>query len=1000
MLKTQVLFLLLLCSLRIFPRPICTDRVISNNQYLTDIKFKQVPEKENWNSSNSNNQNPDYFSITIGAITEKDTLKQKSFWLASNADTLKIKNPANNLLSSITGHYPGVYISTSTGQYSGGSRVLIRGIRSLASDNQPLFLLDGVPVDNSNFSNVVDFSSGYSMGSMILDLNVWDIESIEILNPTQSTIYGVRGKNGVVEIRTKSGLYSNMFNLGVDYNSSVAVEGIDIYPKYQKQYGGGSSLNFETVNIDGQDYLTPQYRIDMSWGPRFDPNIKVLHWNAFDSWDSENYLNPKPWVYPKNDYRYFFNRGYDYQNNVQLHCSYHFFTLKASYTNNRNSGIYPNSSYTRNTFNINTNLKFKEIVKLFTGFTYIDNETEGRPYNMYKNLTGSIFQWTQTSVDYKALKSFKNPDGTQRTWNRISWDDPRPSYADNPYWASYNNLQNDYHHRYLFNAHAQINPFSWLSLNGRFGLDNYELTNQNHFAVGSTITSGYNIDKFDFGKIDYKVYVNLNKDFSKIGLKLDALAGISRGKKEVIAVGAGTIGGLIVPNIYSLSNSVGLISYYTKKTEDKVKGLFAQFSTNFKEYLTADVTIYQNKTIFFGDGKPLYAKSIELGFFPIRAFDIKSNTITGSRIYGNIAQYQDGANQIPMNSTIDPEIKPEKNNHIELGLDLEIFNRFNLGFAFFNINTVDGIMYIPRWGSGFIVRNFSDFRNSGVEFNFSGDIIQVSPFRWNFAFNFSRQSNRLDENKDISFVVLYNSIIAPTGQAFPKIYGTDYTRDSEGNILVDLFGNYLKSGSQTLGNVTPDFFGALINHFTFKNFQLDFLIDFQHGGHTYYSTYEWGMSSGILKETSRLNENGRNIRDDISAGGGVLIDGVYGYYDEDTRQTTYYDSKGNTVNEPVKNTTRITASSWAVNRPDVCNVFSTDYIKLREISLSYDIPLRSLPVVKDMKVSIFGRNLATLRASEHFDPEFIQDIYSFGSGYERTYMPSTRTYGLMLNLRF
>lgn len=937
---------------------------------------------------------------SVSKINQYDSLRKHDHFI--NHDTLfskrnysnEVKNSLQgNFISALTARIGGVKVSSASGHFAGGSRVTVRGLRSVTDNNQPLIVVDGVPYSNIDYSGLGLSVQGYDLGSMAFDLNLWDIDSIDILSPNQSTIFGFQGRNGVIRIQTQKHNYSEKLNIKINYNTLLSVESVSIYPDLQKKYGGGLTGLFELSNINGQDYLLPEYRYDESWGPKFDPSIRVLHWNAFDTWDSPNYLIPKPWVYPKNDYRSIFNKGVDFQNNIQIKATYRFFTLNASYTNRRNNGIYPSSKFSTNNININTSLRYRDFAKLFASFTYSDNETEGRVSinNYYNNPIGSLWQWNQTSVDFNDLKLFSNPDGSQRTWNRVSWSDPSPAYVDNPFWALKNNLQSDSRDRYFINSQIQLNPFKWLLLNGAIGYDTYKLKNQNRVAIGSVNLSRYGIDKFDFDETSLNFFALFHESFFNDKVSLGFKVCLFKTDGGIDIFGGETKDGLLVQNVYTLSNSINIASLYSMRMDKSFKGFYSEANMGFSNSLYMNLTFRNDKVDFLFDSYSLFSKGAELKYIP----KINSELLSRLEFFGRY-------NLIDNIFTSANDVNPEILKSVEVGVDISIQNLFALNISYYSAKTESGIIYFPiPWGDA-VPENMYNSTNKGLVLSLTGKPILTNKFKWITNLNLTHQTIKLIKlYQGIESVSMGYNLIMKNGESFPVIYGTDYVRDDKGNIVVNPNGHFAVTELKPLANVNPDLYGGFANSFEYGNFQMKILLDFQIGGNMYYSSYKWGLHSGLLNETTRNNELGNNIRDDIGSGGGVLIDGVYGYYNNSSRSITYTDAAGNAVASPMNNTTRISAVDWAKFGPDSRNVFSTDFIKIREISFGYIISTAKISPVKSIKVSVFGRNVYTwTNGNKNFDPEYMQLSSSNAQGYESIYLPSTRTFGCMLNMSF
>jgi len=943
-------------------------------------------------------------------LKDSTTNNAKSNARTISGNRLNIASPSNSL-SSLSGRFPGLQVTTATGNFSGGTRLTIRGLRSLLNDNQPLFVVDGIPYSNLDFSTGASGRGGYDMASMAYDLNLYDIDTISILTPNESAIYGYRGTNGVISIKTKHGKYSDSFNIGVNVNSTMSFEKVDIFPKLQKLYGGGSSGNFNTINIGGVDYLTPEYNIDESWGPKYNSNTKVLQWNAYDSWDDANYMKATPWVYPKNDYTSFFETGNGYQNNVSLNGSYKFIAAQVSYTNFQNTGIYPNSKQKRNNISVNSNIKVKQFANLYIGLTYVDNKTTGRPATGYSsnNVVAKMWQFSQTSLDYSALKSYINPDGSQRAWNRVSWNNSTPLYQDNPYWSRYKNVEDDSHNRYFFTTSLQVNIFKWLTGAGRLGIDKYDFDASNQIAVGSADESYYSYDKYSFKESNLDFSFNAFKRFFRNDYGVNAIVGYSTMNNKFEINGAHTNGGLVIPNVYSVSNSNLAATIYGSQFKKKTKSLYTNIELDYKKLVFINLIGRED----FMDGKldfssnPSKTKSIGISAILSNLEFLKSNRILSYwKVFASQTSYNiDSRTCKYLLQMPNPNLKNETQKISEIGTSISLFkNRLWIDASYYyNVNSDMTIFtpISPATGYDYKQVNIAEIVNKGVEVSISGYPIKSHNIEWSVALNIATLNNKvsslpegIDAVELASGALGQSELVACTGYSYPMIYGTDYVYDNKGNRLVSADGHqYIQSDYKPLAKVTPDFTAGFSNVITIKGFSISILVDMQKGGHMYYTSNMLGMSGGLFEETAVIN--GVDIRES-----GIVLDGVYG----DPGSYSYVDGNGNPSSVPVENSKVITAKEWGqgfYNGPTSQNIFSTDYIKLREVSLAYNVPVKFIHFIKGFRVSVYGRNLAVWgAATKNFDPEYQQMAGSNSQGIEGGYLPSVKTFGFALNMSF
>lgn len=978
------------------------------------------------------------------------------------------KTRSQNVVNSLSGRVSGVQITSASGQMGGGARIQVRGATSLTQGNQPLFVVDGVPLDNSDFSTGATGGGGYDYGNLGSDLNPDDIESVSILKGASATaLYGSRAANGVVMVTTKKGKAENQA-WGVSVNSSITWDKANILPVYQKEYGGGLTysdakggrLGFKHALINGKDYLLADYSVDESWGPKYNPEIKVLNWNAFDKWDTQNYMVEKPWVYPKNDYKSFFKTGVTYTNNVQLTGTTDKGAMRISYTNMNVTGIYPNSELERNTINFNGNHNFSKYLESWATATYVVSTATGRPETGYgdRNPVQKMWQWIHTSLDYKELSAWKNPDGSQRTWNRTAWNNAAVKYTDNPYWTRYMNYQNDRRDRLFGNTGMNLTFTPWLKLTGRVGVDFYTLKQEERLAIGSQAESQYKLYERSNYEVTAESFLTANKRFFDDKIGLSVIFGTSVNDRKWNATGGETVGGLVIPEIYNLTNSKTKATSYDRKTHKRINSVYGNVTFDYDRFVYIDLTARNDwsstlpqahNSYFYPSGNLSLAlseleaiKSLGwINYLKIRsgyalvgndtdAYNLK-NYFTAETPFGSDPRYS-----LPVFQAND-NLKPEKTYSWEVGVEGKFFNnRFGFDVSYFNKDTKNQIVPIQvsastGWANLWI--NAGKMTNKGWEFQLTGTPVQTKTISWDLTFNLSTLKNKVvDIAEGLDYLNLQNApfkvkIGAFKGMTYPVIYGTDFVYDDKGNKVLSPSGKYLASEVKPLTNVNPDFNAGLNNSVSIKLrngivVDASFLLDMQKGGHTYYTSYMWGMYSGILAESSVLNANGINIREAIrykyadgsegatwkagasSINGGVVLDGVYGAYDPLSGKVTYLNPDGTASPVPVKNGKAISASSYGegyYSGPDTQNIFKTDYLKLREVRVGVTIPNAWTGPIKGVRLSVFGRNLATWFADQqHFDPEYLQVAGSNAQGVEGGYLPSVATYGVGLNLNF
>lgn len=946
----------------------------------------------------------------------------------------------SNVVSALTGRVAGVQIKAASGQMGGGAKINVRGNTSLTGSNQPLFVVDGIPISNADYSYGATGGGGYDLGNLASDLNPDDIESMSVLKGASATaLYGSRAANGVVMVTTKKAKASQK-TFGVSVNSSVTIDQAAYMPQLQKLYGGGfvyegaGTLDgFLAATIGGKTYRLVDYATDESWGPKYDPNIKVLEWNAFDAWDTKNYLVERPWMYPENDYKTFFQNGVNYTNNIQIAKAGEDGTFRLSYTNSEITGITPNSKLSRNTISFSGTANMNKYLDGWASVNYVNNGATGRPETGYgdRNPIQKMWQWSQTQLDYQDLKAYLNEDGSQRTWNRTSWDDGTAMYTDNPYWSAYKNYQSDRRNRVYGNAGLNLKLTDWLKITGRVGVDYFNLAMEERFAVGSQATPEYYLDVREALETNMELFANFNKRFFSDKFGVSALLGTSSSDRKSWRTGGITVGGLVIPDLYNLSNSQVKATAYDSKSQKRINSVFGNVTMDWNQFIYLDITARNDwsSTLPAGNRSYFYP-SVNLSAVLTSLDALKDMSwLNFAKVRGGWAQVGNdtdpynlesyyaastggafGSNPRynPPTTMSNPFLKPESTRSWEVGLEARMLdNRVGFDVSYFQKDTYDQIVPVMISGaSGYasMYINSGHMSNKGIEVTMNLVPVKTKDFTWDMQLNLGTLENKVVEIAEgLNYLNLQNAPFrvksgAFTGASYPVIYGTGFVYDDKGNKLVNSStGYYAATPIKNIGNATPNFTAGLTNTFNYKGFDLSVLIDMQRGGHMYYTSYMWGMYSGIFEESAL--QNGKDIREN-----GVLIDSYYGKWDAAANKFVYTDATGAVTTTPVKNTKVLGAETYGAyhyDRNDEQNVFNTDYFKLREVRLGYTIPSKFTGPIKQLRVSAFGRNLAIWgEATKHFDPEYLQMAGSNAQGIEGGYIPSTRSFGFSLSFNF
>ena len=926
-----------------------------------------------------------------------------------------------NLLS---GKAAGVEVSRNT-NFGGSTNVVIRGNKSLTGNNQALWVVDGVPIDNtnSNTSSQAQGGGGYDYGNNISDINQEDIESINILKGAAATaLYGSRAASGVVMVTTKKGKKEDR-KVGFTFSSSLTVGTVDksTFPKYQTKYGSGYGI--------GSSFLDPDNKIptvdtsnDASYGDAF-TGQPVYQWDAFTQY-SKNFGQATPWTAAKNGPITFFKTAQTNTNSLSLEKATEKSSLSLSYVNTQQTGILPNSELKKNQLSarFSQNITDKLTANAYAAVTL--QNTMGRNSTGYNdNIMGNFRQWWQTNTDIKELRNVYNASGGQNiTWN---WADPTsteglvPAYWDNPYFTRYQNYSSDNRTRLFSYASLNYQITSWLSALGRVSLDTYKELQEERRAVGSLAsgfglspvdeTSGYQRFDNNFQEINYDAMLNFNKKFGD-NISLTGILGANIRRDDRENVLSSTIGGLVTPGIYALSNSRYALPFANElKYTKQVNGIYAQASLGYKDtyFLDASVRRDESSTLPKGDnvyvypavsGSVLFSNFINknwlnLGKFRMNYAEVGNdadalqliNTYTRSSNFNNEPMYT-----LP-NLNKNSNLKPERTKSFEVGLETSMLNR-RLGFdvTYYKTNSVDQIVSAAvSSASGFTnaVVNGGNIENNGLEIQITGTPVKTHDFSWDISVNWSNNKSKvISLPGGISNLQLASfqggvTTNATRNEAYGSIKGTDYVYTNGERTVDQNTGKYMitTTSDNTIGNITPDWIGGVRNKFTYKNIALGFLIDTQKGGDIFSLDMYYGLATGLYQETAA-----GTIRETGVLNAGVAPDGT-----------------SNTVIS--KNPGTYSNNYGYLAGPAKAFVYDASYVKLREVSISYNFPKKMFEgtFVNSATFSLLGSNLWIISKNlPYADPESGLSSGNKSRGYSIGSLPTTRDIGFNLTFKF
>lgn len=942
---------------------------------------------------------------------------------AQEVSSEKVSNTGSgNYLSGLSGRVSGLQVKQASG-IGASNNIVLRGYNSLTGDNQALIVVDGVPYSNNEPQIATTSDEGsFDLGNSGVDLNSENIASLTVLKgPSAAALYGSRASNGAILIETKKG-GPKRENIDVTIKSSTGVSYLNdnTIPKYQHQYGAGYTNSFQNLpnpfpNVSGSTIEAARTQADASWGPKFDPNVKVYQWDAFYK-DSPTYGQKTAWTDTEHGPRYFFKTGVNVENSVNVSGNLQdsgYFTF--GFNQKSQTGILPNSKVEDYKLNFKGGYDVTEDLTFSASANFSQTMGRARPGRGYNSYMTVIRQFGQTNVDYKKQKEAYFRSGKNQSWN-LGSDLNSILYDNNPYWDRYENYQTDDRKHLTGYGKVKYDVLEWLSLTARVAIDNTNQFVEKRVNKGSATLSKYTRRRAQLTEYNTDLLVNYNKQLTE-KLAIDGVVGANFRRDNNTGIYANTNGGLRVPRLYALSNSANPITF-PEETDSRlgVNGYFASLNVNYNDYLTVALTGRRDKSSTLPeDNNVYYYPSASVGFTFSEFLDadwLSLGKVRGSwsqvgktaPVFSLMDTYNRSSNfgSAPLYSIPDrrnnSDLKPEKTKAWETGLQLGFFNnRVTLDGTYYHQSSTNQIIPVPitpssGYNSKFI--NSGEIVNKGVELQLQARPVISESFSWNLAVNWSKNENKIVSLAPgidyYQFAGLQGggNIGAKQGGAFGTIRGSDFIYKN-GQRVVGSDGNYKVSSStnNVIGNQTPDWTGGISNEFSYNNFSLSFLVDVRAGGDIYTVDQFYGQNTGTLPITVGLNKRGNPKRDPVSSGGGILKDGV------------------NEDGSPNSNWAAVNFSSGYgyQSNPMAEYVYDGTYVKLRQATFSYNLPqglIERLGVFDSATASVVGRNLWIIHKNlPYSDPEQ-QTGGNRLVGYQNSVFPATRNITFNLKLNF
>lgn len=944
-----------------------------------------------------------------------------------------------NVTGALSGKVAGVQVNQFGGSVGASSRISVRGNSSLAADQQPLIVLDGVPIANDTQRSGDNTYKGVDYGSGLNDINPEDIESMTVLKGGSAALYGMRAGNGVILITTKSGKKGS--GVKVSYDGNFTIDRISTVPKLQNSYGQGNNgdewhwkhnapdLSYQEYAeqygfnwVDGSNGINDFY--DESWGPRLDAGLNLVQYDSNGQ--------KAPWISRPNNIKDFFQTGYSMNHTISLSANSEKSTTRASISYRDQKGTVPNTDQKRYSAQLNSFFKLNNYISYDMSASYTRTQSDNLVAQGYggNNPINSLFAWSGRQINMKTLKENWDQKDANGNYTYYNWN---TNYHMNPYFNVNENTNSYQRDRIFGKTSLYYQPFEFLKFEGRAGVDYYNSQSfERHYIDRSDWTKGgFTQINTKNTELNLDFIASFNKTFGDFNITAMAGANYRDLSWEDARIGATA---LTIPGVYTIANKDGAAYNLMDHSHRRSNSVYGNASIGWRNQLYVDLSARNDwdstiKDAFFypsASASWIVTESLPalkgdgsyLSFWKLRAGWAEIGSATSP--YRNRAYYYaatdafNGVAQI-YKSTVypNPDLKPESIKTWELGTEFGfLHDRLHFDLAYYHKTTTDQILNVRiPYSSGYssLLINAGKIENKGIELQVRGDILESKDgFNWSSTLNFSKDRSKVVE--------LYPGLTeygmgwtwgiatqAIEGEKWGELVGPGFDRvdeddvknglataDQIGAVKVNSNGLLRSKSAQRIGNVTPNFMMNWRHDFNIKNWGFGFLLDLRIGGDIWSQTMAHSYTAGVANVTA---ENGIRERDIV---GGVDV--------LKNEKVVMQDASGKWVT----NTIKTDAYSWFKADVSEYYVFDGSYLKLREAYISYNFPkelIAKTRYISNASVSLIGTNLWLMWVHSsntmRLDPEtggVSSD--SRGIGFEQAAVPSSRSFGLKLNLTF
>lgn len=903
-----------------------------------------------------------------------------------------------NLTNALSGVVAGLQVIRSSNGPAGSSKIILRGNNSLTGSNQPLIVVDGVPVDNfTGASNNDYWNPSLDMGNGLADLNADDIESISVLKgPSAAALYGTRAGNGVILISTKTG--KKQAGLGITLSSTLGFESIFTNPKLQQEFGQGSNAVYDPIG-------------GANWGPKI-AGQQVTNWAG----EKENLRG-------FDNLSNFYQQGVTQNHNLSFQQQYKSTSVYTSFNRFEDRSMIPGAKLTRTNITGRSVSKFGKDDKwtIDTKVQYSQADARNRPMggNNWNNASSMLYSFPNT-VDITRFKAGSDQFGNMIWYNTTG-------NQINPYWAKSNNLNSDIRDRFIMTASLKYNITDWMDVELKGGSDMYTNNSEAKTYSGSplTTTGRYSLGKSTFNETNYSALLSARKNnlFGKLGGNASVGGNLMKQKASGLSSNAGE---LEVPNLFSINNSRGTPGFSQSFSERRINSVYGTVGVNWDGYVFLDATFRNDWTsTLHKTNRSFFYPSVSLSYVFTDMFDkmgvdlpkwLSYGKLRGSyaavgndmlpyQLYNvySIGRDPNGNTTASRNSILfDANVRSELIKSIEAGAELRFFGgRFGVDFSYYKSNATNQLINLPMDPiSGYNYRkiNAGDIQNQGFEIMVDGQLLQNKKgFNWNISANFSRNRNLVKDIYSAGKVTEYRlggfddvGILAVQNALYGEIYGSKFLRVEDkgsaqyGQLILSSTG-LPQRGAQNvrLGNQQATGLMGITNTFGYKGLTFAFLVDARFGGQIFSATHVYLQGNGSSSVTVKDGDR----KDFVVAG--VVPDGSGGYKANTVATTPqlYWQAISQTGNLGISE----------------ANLYDATNIRLRNVQLSYDIPKSFLGknFIQRAKVGVSCNNVWMIKSNMNgLDPESVFATGTNATGFENASPPTNRTFLINLSLSF